>query len=105
MILCNVKNASTASAPRWEQGSTDEGENSELASEGRKLPMDDMVELFAIDQEAPKTIFAICSEGGLFRSDSRCEMGKACRAMSHLRPTGLKFAIISYDHFDAVLIR
>jgi photosystem II stability/assembly factor-like uncharacterized protein len=49
--------------------SRDGGENWELASEGVKLPMDDMVESFVIDPHDAATIFAIGSEGALLRSD------------------------------------
>jgi photosystem II stability/assembly factor-like uncharacterized protein len=51
--------------------SMDGGETWELASKGLKLPMDDMVESFAFDPHDAATIFAICSEGALLRSDIR----------------------------------
>ena len=37
----------------------------ELASDGLKPPMDDMVEVFVSDPRLPDTVFAICSEGRL----------------------------------------
>ena len=49
----------------------DGGENWELASDGLKLPMDDMVEVFVSDPRLPDTVFAICSEGRLLYSNVR----------------------------------
>jgi photosystem II stability/assembly factor-like uncharacterized protein len=49
--------------------SIDGGETWQLASNDLELPMDDMVETFVIDPHATDTIFAICSEGALLRSD------------------------------------
>ena len=51
--------------------SDDGGKNWELASDGLKLPMDDMVESFVIDRREPEIIFTIQSEGGLLRSKVR----------------------------------
>jgi hypothetical protein len=51
--------------------SRDGGENWELASDGLKLPMDDMVEFFVSDPRRPDTVFAICSEGRLLYSHVR----------------------------------
>ena len=66
--------------------STDGGKNWDLASNGLKLPMDDMVESFVIDLHEPDTIFALCSEGGLLRSNIQdvrwesvsCEVSVQC---------------------------
>jgi hypothetical protein len=51
--------------------SSNRGEDWELASDGLTLPMDDMVECFAIDPREADSIFAICSEGRLLRSAIR----------------------------------
>src|SRR5438105_583976 len=53
----------------WIIRSSDSGKNWDLASDGIKLPMDDMVESFVIDPREPDTIFALRSEGGLLRSN------------------------------------
>jgi len=51
--------------------SHDGGKNWTLASDGLKLPMDDMVECFVIDPHEADSIFAIHSEGALHRSAIR----------------------------------
>jgi hypothetical protein len=51
--------------------SRDGGANWELASDGLKPPMDDMVEVFVSDPRLPDTVFAICSEGRLLYSNVR----------------------------------
>ena len=66
--------------------SSDGGKNWDLASDGLKLPMEDMVESFVIDLREPDTIFALCSEGGLLRSNIQtvrwesvsCEVSVQC---------------------------
>ena len=70
----------------WIVRSSDGGRNWDLASDGLKLPMADMVESFVIDPREPDTIFAVRSEGGLLRSNVQtveweivsCELSVQC---------------------------
>ena len=55
----------------WIVASHDGGKNWALASDGLKLPMDDMVACFVIDPRETDSLFAINSEGALLHSAIR----------------------------------